>query len=762
MQYPIVYDKFDTDYTGFGVAILENATEVKITREVNGIYSLDLVLPRDDEKWAFIAESNYIKVDGQLFIIRTLEENRDPSGRLASNIQCEHIIFELLDDYIAYEELINVSAQQVMDVFLAGTRFKADATRISGTYDFEVEDATPLVGMNQVIDHFKCEYVCANSPDPDGKFLITLYPQIGNDDGVQFRYRKNVKSIRKRTDERGVITRLYVFGKDGLGIETAADNTAGTAYIDSVNLAAYARPKKGSISFGDIDDPDELYQAGVDYLATVDTPNVSYEIDILSLAELADYGDIEAYGLGDTIRTIDEELEIDISARIMRDERYPYEPWRNRVMIANFRPGIEDVLSDLQEAKRVVQNVTYRGRLNTFWLDGIINTMQNQLKASGAYAQAQVLPNAGYLLENTDVNSPDYGALYMGPGIFALADEKVNGEWNWRTFGTGKGFTADEINAGILNAALVRIVSDGGNTYIDETGFHVFDENEVKRLSMGQYAPGKYGLQLKNKAGNVTILDEDGIIQTDTLQEADNVDATHPLKLKFYIDDAVIRVERIKLAFSLEPFRAYSTGAASGGGATSGSSSTNTTESGGDTGFDVDTSSPYWLTNYISGVISSESHSHTATTGTSGTHNHTFWDTDTWADGSVKSASDTTDSDGSHSHSVTVNSDSHTHSIKDHRHLIALPAHSHGMNHTHTLPNHTHDIVYGIYEGTSARGVSIKVDGVLRDTTGYTTDQSNIDLTQWITTDGWHTIELTSTQLGRINASLYIKSFVGV
>lgn len=737
---------------------------MKITREVNGIYPLDLVLPRDDEKWEFISESNYIKVDGQLFIIRTLEENRDQSGRIISNIQCEHVLFELLDDYIVYEELINVSAQQALDVFLTGTRFKADATRISGTYDFEVEDATPLAGLNQVLDHFQCEFICADDPDPDGKFLITLYPQIGSDDGRQFRYRKNVKSIRKRTDARGVITRLYVFGKDGLGIESAAANTAGTAYIDSGHLADYPRPKKGSKTFPEIDDPDELYQAGLDYLPTVEVPNVSYEIDILDLAALTDYGDIEAYGLGDTIRTIDEDLAIDISARIVRDERYPYERWRNRVMIANFRPGIEDVLTDLQEAKRIVENVTYRGRMNTFWLDGIINTLQNQLKASGSYAQAQVLPNAGYLLENTDVNSPDYGALYMGPGIFALAGEKVNGEWNWRTFGTGSGFTADEINAGILNAALVRIISDGGNTYIDETGFHVFDDANVKRLSMGQYATGKYGLQLKNKAGDVTVLDEDGIIQTDTLQEADNVDATHPLKLKFYIDDAVIRVERVKLAFSLEPFRAYSTGAASGGGSTvtsaSGGGSTVTSASGGGatnyfgTAGGINTGN--LLPDYKSFIYNDGEHSHT-----SPTHRHEVFDTDTWSDGSVHSASDTTtytavtiDSEGNHFHLIY---DFYL-VIDDHVHQVVIPSHTHQVS----TPNHTHPIEYGIFEGATATGVTIKVDGVLRDNSGYTTDQGNIDLSQWVTTPGWHTLELSSSGLGRINASLYIKSFVGV
>jgi hypothetical protein len=58
---------------------------------------------------------------------------------------------------------------------------------------------------------------------------------------------------------------------------------------------------------------------------------------------------------------------------------------------------------------------------------------------------------------------------------FRIADGTLaDGSYNWRTFGTGSGFTADEINAGTLNAGLVKagILSDGaGKNYWDmQTG----------------------------------------------------------------------------------------------------------------------------------------------------------------------------------------------------------------------------------------------------------------------------------------------------
>lgn len=493
---PIVYDKFDTEYKGYGLAILENAKDVRVYEKLNVEHTLELVLPRDDPKWGYIETDNFIKVDGHLYIIRTTEERRDGAGKLLSNIQCEHIFTELLDEYIQYEELINVTAQFALDRFLNGTRFSADATRLTGNRDLEVEDSTPIAAINLMLEEWKAEVRCDGIPGQDGKFRVTLLPERGEDRGIQIRYKKNLKSIKKTVDSRGVVTRLYVYGKDGLGIEGASQNTSGLSYLDSQYINNYPRPKKGIITFNDIEDPDELYKAGQEHLKTVEVPKVTCEVDLIDLQAVAEYGESEAVELGDTVRVIDEGLGIDVFARVVEYERYPYEPWRSKIVLSNFRPGLSDFLSELNDAKDTIQKVTTsKGNVNASFLEGIINTLKTRITGSMSMANAQVMEDKGILFENTDVNSPDYGALYIGPGIFAIADRKNGNEWDWRTFGTGAGFTADVINAGVLNAALVKILASNA-VYLDGTGLHVIDSQGNERVRLGEYQTGKFGMKI--------------------------------------------------------------------------------------------------------------------------------------------------------------------------------------------------------------------------------------------------------------------------
>lgn len=335
-------------------------------------------------------------------------------------------------------------------------------------------------------------------------------------------------------------------------------------------------------------------------------------------------------------------------------------------------------------------------------------TTLEQLQLNNTELIANML--GGYVIEEDN-------ALYIADNENLELATKV---WKWGLGGfgyssTGKdgpyttSITADGsivamlVAANIITANMVQtgiLQSEDGSTWInlDDGSFNF--KNQLKwydgkltfatpdeRIVIGEHHPGKYGMRILGADGVTVIIDEAGIIQTDTIHEADNVDATHPLKLKFYIDDGVISVNKVKLAFSLEKFRAYETGAAAGGA-------------------QVNLELEYYE------LFTRDTYLY-------------YYESPTPV------------------------------------------AHNHMMDHTHklNLPNHTHQIIYGIYEGTVATGVKVKVDGVERlnnGGSGYSTDQNSLDLTEWITTSGWHTIELTSTQLGRINASIYIKSFVGV
>ena len=78
------------------------------------------------------------------------------------------------------------------------------------------------------------------------------------------------------------------------------------------------------------------------------------------------------------------------------------------------------------------------------------------------------------------------------------------------------------------------------------------------------------------------------------------------------------------------------------------------------------------------------------------------------------------------------------------------------------MPDHKHDIDYGIYEGSKARYCYLKVDGQMV----YTKD-TEVNLIPYLSKDDggkiqrgtWHTVEIMPDTLTRINASLFIQLF---
>ena len=99
------------------------------------------------------------------------------------------------------------------------------------------------------------------------------------------------------------------------------------------------------------------------------------------------------------------------------------------------------------------------------------------------------------------------------------------------------------------------------------SGIQVFDNLNNERVRLGNYASGKYGLQLKDKTGNVTVLDEDGLLDAYQINIVDNLDATHPLVMRVYVPEEVSRVDRMDLVAYADRFRAYQTGAHEAGAA---------------------------------------------------------------------------------------------------------------------------------------------------------------------------------------------------
>ncbi len=457
---------------------------------------LTLSLPRTDKKFEALSEENYIKINGQLFIIRTITEERTNDDMLIAHVECEHIFYELINEYKTNFEQSDATVQFLIDELLVGTRFSANTVSITGNYDLIVNRQSVIAALNQLL-------IATGGELKRDNFNITLLPQTGNDNGVQFRYRKNLRSIKRVVKSDNIVTRLYAYGKDDITIDP----------IDSSNINLYPRPKVAEIVFKDVTDTTTLQQMAIEYLSKHDTPYIYYEADVIELKNAVGYDDSESFGLGDTIHIYDEDLDLRVSARIVEYEYYPFEPEKSTVVLANFIPSVTDALSKLNETSNRVDRFTdSSGKVDTSWLSGKINTLKNQLVASGEYQTAEVFEDQGFLIENNNINSPTFGAVFIGCGIIALASNKLgNGEWNWRTMSSGNGVIADEINTGILRASYVRIESDG-SAYIDGDGFHITDgTSEVIR--MGEWETGKYGVVGYHTDGSKTILSGDGLLR---------------------------------------------------------------------------------------------------------------------------------------------------------------------------------------------------------------------------------------------------------
>ena len=106
-----------------------------------------------------------------------------------------------------------------------------------------------------------------------------------------------------------------------------------------------------------------------------------------------------------------------------------------------------------------------------------INAIQAQFKALKDVAQPQDV--RAMLFEDRVEDSPTFGCMCIGTMGFEIASSFKPGtkEWDFRTFGTGKGFIADHIIAGILSAVLIRNLDGSFEIDLSKPGGALFKNN---------------------------------------------------------------------------------------------------------------------------------------------------------------------------------------------------------------------------------------------------------------------------------------------
>ena len=437
---------------------------------MNGAWEAEIEHPIDkEERWRYIKENAVVKMPSfngkQLFRIK--KKRKSDSGVAAT---LEPIFFDAKDDcFLTDIRPTGKNGQQALDIMTSPNNKytgKSNITILSTAY-YEYMNLIEAINGNQdnsFANRWGGEILFDN-------FTVVINDRIGIDNGVELRYGKNISvdGLSEEIDVNAVATRIYPKAFNG-------HKLSGTGYIDSDLIGKYPVVKSVTMSFEDVkmisdiqgendtegiiicNNQEELDDALIkkckeQFDSGLDKPVITIEADMILLKnteQYKDYAILEDVSLGDTIHCRNSNLEIVTDARVIELEYDSIRQKVTSVVLGSFQYNYFNDVSSM--INRVGGAIRGDGTVVATQVQGILDAVKTQMRAQSTIAKKQNV--RAMLFEDLDPDSETFGAMCLGTMGFQIAGERTadGRDWNWTTFGTGKGFFADYIVAGTMLA----------------------------------------------------------------------------------------------------------------------------------------------------------------------------------------------------------------------------------------------------------------------------------------------------------------------
>lgn len=434
--------------------------------ELNGMIEVTLEHPYDKlGRWRYIEEDNIIRVpypgkqEGQLFYIYDKDK-----GMTGVKCKARHIFFDLASEVLVDCRPTNCNGKEALRKMLEGTGFTgySDIVAINTAHYIRKHIANEALisdDENSFVNKWGGELDVDN-------FNVYMNNRTGGEYGVTFKYGRDLINLNENSNIDSIITRVIPVGFNGITIPET--------YVESPLINKYRKVKTDVVKFDYIkvkESPEdeegydtleeaqealreaakELFNDGLDKLL--------YQLDLEvtkleNTLKYEDYKDILTTGLGDTVGVEHIDIGIDIKTRVIK---FTYDCIKEKYKTITIGNYIENDIDRQNSVESTLDKITNAdGTVNAVEVAGILNAVNVKMRAMKDIAQKQDV--RALLCEDLDPESPTYGAMCYGTMGFMIAAERTpdNRDWNWRTFGTGKGFFADLIVAGTMLADRIR------------------------------------------------------------------------------------------------------------------------------------------------------------------------------------------------------------------------------------------------------------------------------------------------------------------
>lgn len=406
------------------------------------------------------------------FIVVSPDDIHTVEG-ITREIYAENSITDLRGHFIEDRRGVQDTGASAIAKLTEGTHWDGYSDDVGrANYNFYRE--TGFDALSKTIEAFSCEMETEIQVGPGYAITrkVRLKRRVGTDTGKRFSYRKDMRGIIKTVTEDDIITRLYPFGKgeeteNGYGRRiTIKPVNGGKMYIENVEAQARygykGEPFSAPMIYEDVEDPGELLALAKKDLEVLSAPTVSYQASVI---DLASYGfDFEGVGIGDTVAIRDRELDLALKGRVSELVKDLDGEEETQITLGYIRPALGRELSEV--AKTLDRITAKEGLLDKLGdKESFIDMVIKGLNAGFENAKSFMRFSEDDGLTFTDHPDPARAswAINIGSRGFRIASGKLaNGEWNWRTFGTGEGFTADLIRTGKIKGELITL--DGKTT----------------------------------------------------------------------------------------------------------------------------------------------------------------------------------------------------------------------------------------------------------------------------------------------------------
>ena len=442
-----------------------------ITANASALYSEDL------EQAVFIGHRDID--DSNVFHQYKVTRFKDTDGIV--EIEGVHAFFDDMQayGYIKDKRPTDATAATALGGILEGSRWQIGVNQCTTSATSNYYYVSRLEAFWDFVEKWNVEFKL-RMVYSDGVIIaryVDIYDQLSADYGKWYEYGDQLLTVEKEEDRQGVYTALIGRGK---GEETEAGGfgrrilfsdvewtIAGGDPVDKPLLQDYVElpsataqygysdgtPRIGIVEFEDITDPTLLLEATYQTLLNNCRPQVQFKagVDEKGVSEL-----------GEIVTIIRDDLNIRYKTRIYKLRRNFLD-----VMDKEFTFGDKLTTTQGERSVQINKDIKKQEQQTISWLEAVNASMMSMFWNEDGYNYTFAADNeyglpGGFYSFNAPIDMDPTKCIYMGAGMLAIANSKLpDGSWNFRTWGTGDGFTADLITTGTLRADIVQAGFNG-------------------------------------------------------------------------------------------------------------------------------------------------------------------------------------------------------------------------------------------------------------------------------------------------------------